>query len=241
MPLPRRVLISVTSAHAVLSKEAGETGMFVTEALHPFNVFKKAGFEVDLVSETGEYTPDHLSLTKPWITDEELAIYNDHKSEFRSKLDHLNKPADIDASKYGVFFASAGHASLLDYPHAKGLQKIAQKIYEDGGIMSAVCHGGAILPRIMDNYGKSIIAGRQVTGFTTKGEEELGVLQAIKDLQTPTIEESAASAGAVYVAPPNPWAVFTITDERLVTGVNPQSATATAEATVTAFDKHDRA
>jgi D-lactate dehydratase len=50
---PRRAIIAVTSAHAPLYADGKETGLFVTEALHPFNVFRKAGFEVDLVSETG--------------------------------------------------------------------------------------------------------------------------------------------------------------------------------------------
>lgn len=41
-------------------------------------------------------------------------------------------------SQYGLFFASAGHASLIDYPDAKGLQAIASKMYSDGAIISAV-------------------------------------------------------------------------------------------------------
>jgi putative intracellular protease/amidase len=40
--------------------------------------------------------------------------------------------------QYGLFFASAGHASLIDYPDAKGLQNIASKIFTAGGIVSAV-------------------------------------------------------------------------------------------------------
>jgi hypothetical protein len=59
------------------------------------------------------------------------------------------------------------------------------------------CHGGAIFPGIIDpNTGKSIIAGRRVTGFTTKGEEEEGVLDTIKSWNRPTIEASAADSGA---------------------------------------------
>ena len=59
------------------------------------------------------------------------------------------------------------------------------------------CHGGAIFPGVIDpSTGKSIIAGRKVTGFTTRGEEEEGVLDTIKSWNRPTIEASAASAGA---------------------------------------------
>ena len=40
--------------------------------------------------------------------------------------------------QYGIFFASAGHAALIDYPHAKGLQKIAIDVWVGGGIVSSV-------------------------------------------------------------------------------------------------------
>lgn len=87
-----------------------------------------------------------------------------------------------------------------------------------------------------DESGKSIISGREVTGFTTQGEEEEGVLDTIKSWNRPTIEAAAASAGAKYVSPPGPWASFAHTDGRLVTGANPQSAHAVSHAAVKAFD-----
>jgi hypothetical protein len=62
MPLPRRALIAITSAHASLFQGKETTGMFVSEALHPFKVLREAGFEVDLASETGTYVADWLSL-----------------------------------------------------------------------------------------------------------------------------------------------------------------------------------
>lgn len=238
MTPPRKALIAVTSAHAPLYPDGKETGLFITEALHPFEVFKKNNFSVDLVSESGEYSPDWLSQQPDWLKPEEKKIWEDHNSEFRSKLDTLKKPSDVKATDYGLFFASAGHASLIDYPDAKGLQGIAVEIYTNGGIVSAVCHGGAIFPGIIDpSSGKSIIAGKNVTGFTTKGEEEEGVLDTIKSWDRPTIEAAAAQAGATYISPPGPWDAFTTTDGRIVTGANPASATVTAEAAVKAFDK----
>jgi putative intracellular protease/amidase len=50
----RKALISVTSAQATLFQGKETTGLFITEALHPFNVFIAAGFEVDFASETGK-------------------------------------------------------------------------------------------------------------------------------------------------------------------------------------------
>ncbi|KAL8817621.1 MAG: hypothetical protein Q9191_008111 [Dirinaria sp. TL-2023a] len=246
MAPPRKALIAVTSAHAPLYPDGKETGMlhrlrphsryadleqglFVTEALHPFNVFREAGFAVELVSENGTYQADWLSQQKEWLSG--------------------------DDQTFGIFFASAGHASLIDYPDAKGLQNIASDMFSDGKIISAVCHGGAIFPGIIDpSTGKSIIAGKRVTGFTTQGEEEEGVLDTIKSWHRPTIEAAAASAGAICtsiilcayridanheadISPPGPWDSFTQTDGLIVTGANPASAHATAVAAVEAFNK----
>jgi len=63
--------------------------------LHPFRLFRKAGFEVDVVSETGTYQPDWMSQTKNWLLDDDMKRGEGHLNDFRSKLDHLLKPSDI--------------------------------------------------------------------------------------------------------------------------------------------------
>ena len=50
--------------------------------------------------------------------------------------------------QYGIFFGAGGHAAIYDYPSASNLHKIAAQIYANGGVVSAVCHGPAILPGI---------------------------------------------------------------------------------------------
>jgi hypothetical protein len=139
MSPPRRALIAITSAKAELFEGGGHTtGVFIGEALHPFNVLTAAGFEVDLASEKGVYTEDWLSLQPGFLSEDERKQYDDKSSAFRQKLDAGLKAGDVDASKYGVFYASAGHAALIDYPHAKDLKSVASSIYEAGGIVSTV-------------------------------------------------------------------------------------------------------
>ncbi|GAN04353.1 molecular chaperone Hsp31 [Mucor ambiguus] len=236
--LPRKALIAVTSYNEPFYADGTKTGLFYTEALHPYQALKKAGFDVDLASETGTYGMDEHSTEKQFLTDEDEKILNDPNHPFNVLLNkHLHKASDLDAKQYGLFFASAGHATLYDYPSARGLQSIAEDIYKRGGIVSAVCHGPAILPGIKGEDGKSIINGKTVTGFTTEGEVQLNILDKIKNDKVPTIEEGAASVGATYVAPPTPFADFNKTDGRVVTGANPASAHSTAEAAIAAFDK----
>jgi D-lactate dehydratase len=99
--LPRRAIITVTSAQAPLHG-GNPTGMFISEAMHPYNVFKKAGFEVDLSSETGSYHVDWLSEQPDFLNGSDVTEWTDLKSEFRQKLSHMLKAENVDSSKVSV-------------------------------------------------------------------------------------------------------------------------------------------
>jgi D-lactate dehydratase len=132
-------------------------------------------------------------------------IWEDEGSEFRKRLDKGLTPADVNWQSYSIFFASAGHAALIDYPTAEGLQNIAGAIFDAGRVVAAVCHGGAMFPGIISKTTmKSIIDGKRVTGFMTKGEEELNVLEVIRGWEKPTLEAAAAAAGATCKCSPRP-------------------------------------
>jgi len=237
MPLPKRAVIAVTSATAPLH-DGNPTGLFIGEALHPFNVFKKAGFEVDLVSEKGTYVPDWLSLQEAFLSGKDKEQWEDLKSEFRQKLDNMPPVETVNGKNYGIFFASAGHAALIDYPHAKGLHKIAIDVWTQGGVVSAVCHGEAIFPGVIDPAtGDSIIKGKTITGFTTQAEYDMHIMEPIRSWGEPLIDEWAEKLGATYKRADDVWDDFHIVDGRVVTGMNPQSAKSTAEAAVGVFEK----
>ncbi|KAI9354969.1 class I glutamine amidotransferase-like protein [Pilaira anomala] len=242
MSLPRKALIAVTSYNEVFYDDGKKTGLFYTEALHPYLALEKAGFQVDFASETGTYGLDEHSTEKTFLTDEDEKIYKDANHPFNVALNkHLHKASDLNPKDYGLFFASAGHATLFDYPTARGLQSIAEDIYARGGIVSAVCHGPAILPGIKDlKTGKSIIEGKTVTGFTDKGEEVMNLMDKIKKDNVPTIESAAASVHAKYSSPAEPFDDYSITDGRVVTGANPASAHSTAEKAIEAFEKANK-
>jgi D-lactate dehydratase len=117
-PLPRRVILTVTSANAPLH-EGKPTGLFVTEALHPFNVFKEAGFEVDIVSEKGTYVADWLSLQPSFLSGDDLKEWEDTNSEFRQKLDKMYIPSQVDPSQvctmpwsFGASFVNSTKQSI---------------------------------------------------------------------------------------------------------------------------------
>ena len=142
----------------------------------------------------------------------------------------------MNADDYQIFFASAGHGTLFDYPKAKDLQDIASEIYANGGVVAAVCHGPAIFDGLTDKKtGRPLIEGKSITGFTDVGETILGVDSILKAKNLATVEDVAKKYGAKYLAPVGPWDDYSITDGRLVTGVNPASAHSTAVRSIDAL------
>jgi D-lactate dehydratase len=235
--LPRKALVALTSHSAPFYPDGRVNGVFYTEVAHPYQALKKAGFQVDLASETGTFVIDGYSLDKQFLNDEDTVVLDNPDHPFSRLLNkNVRKAGDLNAGDYGMFFASAGFASVYDYPKATKLQAIAADVWRRGGIVAAVCHGGAIFIGIKDaQTGQSIIAGKEVTGFSTEGDRMAGVLDRIHADGVKTTEESAGIAGARYLAPPSPFEAFSVTSGRVVTGANPASAHITAVAAIEAF------
>lgn len=228
-----KALIAVTSYNDEFYDDGAKTGLFLTEALHPFEVFRAQGYDVDFVSETGAFGYDEHSLLPDFLDGDDKNIHLNAHSEFNIGLKHIKQPSQVDAGEYKIFFASAGHGTLFDYPKASGLQELAQKIYASGGVVAAVCHGPAIFANLIDTTtGKPLIAGKTATGFTDVGEEVLKVDEAMKKYKLESVEELYKRLGAKYSAPEGPWDDHSVVDGRVVTGVNPQSASSTAKKVV---------
>ncbi len=237
--IPRKAIIALTSHSASFYPDGRKNGVFYTEVAHPYQELTRAGFEVELASETGAFVIDAYSLEEQFLSEEDAEVLNTPDHPFNVLLKTgVRKASELNAADYGLFFASAGFASVYDYPHATGLQAVAANVWERGGVIAAVCHGGAIFPGVKDAAtGRSIIEGKEVTGFSTEGDKLAGVLEKIHGDGVKTTEESAVSAGGHYVPPPAPFDAFSLTSGRIVTGANPASAHITAAAAIEAFEK----
>lgn len=117
---------------------------------------------------------------------------------------------------------------MWDFPNNKELKNISEKIYQQGGVVSAVCHGvGGLLP-LQDEKGKPLITGKIVTGFANIEE----TLSGIKSQVPFYLQNGLIDRGAKYKRAFLPFSSYVITDDRIITGQNPQSSKAIAEAVV---------
>jgi putative intracellular protease/amidase len=118
---------------------------------------------------------------------------------------------------------------MWDFPDSDPLAKLAAAIYEQGGIVSAVCHGPAGLLNIKLSNGEFLVKGKRVTGFANTEESLTGKTDMVPYL----LEDSLKERGGQYSKAFLPFAGHAVTDDRLITGQNPASATPVAEAVIT--------
>ena len=69
-----------------------------------------------------------------------------YKKMYESGLaDNTTPLSDVDASAYDVVFVVGGHGAMYDLAESETLHKIINDVYDNGNIVSAVCHGPAPL------------------------------------------------------------------------------------------------
>ena len=99
-----------------------------------------------------------------------LALYRQPAFQ-RATLKTLS-PAAVRPQDYIAIYYAGGRGVMWDFPADAGLRQVAETIYQQGGYVTAVCHGIAGLLNLRRPNGEYLLVNRQVTGFTT-GEEVL--------------------------------------------------------------------
>lgn len=133
--LPRKALIALTNHSAPFYPDGRANGVFYTEVAHPYQALLAAGCDVELASETGSFVIDAYSLAAQFLNDVDNLVLKTTNDRFSILLSTgVQKASDLNAGDYGMFFASAGFASVYDYPQAEALQALAENVWARGGI-----------------------------------------------------------------------------------------------------------
>lgn len=217
--MKKKILFVVTS-HDKKGNTNEKTGYYLGEVSHPWEVLVEAGYEIDFVSPKGGNPPvDGFDLNDPV----NKKFWED--KHYHQKITNSLKPSEVKPQDYVAIFYAGGHGAMWDLPNNTELTNIASKIYEQNGIVSAVCHGPAGLLNIKLSNGKYLIAGKKVNGFSNEEEELVKLTQIVPFL----LENQMKDRGGVYEKSA-PWQNHVTVDGRLITGQNPQSAKAVGEA-----------
>jgi putative intracellular protease/amidase len=214
----QRVLFVLTS-HDTLGNTGKETGFYLPEMTHPYEVFEQSGIEVEFVSPKGGKAP----MIGVDLQDPSNKVFLEDAAKV-AKVENTLTPAVIDASRYDAIFYCGGHGTMWDFPENQALAAIAAQIYEHGGVVGAVCHGPAGLIPIRLSTKELLVAGKTVAGFTNAEEIAVGLADVVPFL----LADKLAELGATHTQSDNFQAHVEVSD-RLVTGQNPASARGVGE------------
>lgn len=222
--MKKKILFVVTS-HEKKGSTGEPTGYYLGEVSHPWEVLTAAGYEIDFVSPQGGKPPvdgfnlDDAANKKFW----EDKLY-------RNKIEHSMKPEAVDPSHYAAIFYAGGHGAMWDLADNAALAKIAATIYEQGGIVSAVCHGPAGLVNIKLSNGEYLVKGKKINAFSNEEEAAVKLEKVVPFL----LENKLIERGGQFEKS-GLWQSHVTVDGRLITGQNPQSAKGVGEAIATAL------
>lgn len=215
--MSKKVLIVVTSTASF--KDGTPTGLWLAEAAEPYKVFERNGIEVDFASPKGGATP----LDPNSVANDETKTFHD----VVKKLEQTTKLKDVVFENYDGIFIPGGHGTVFDLPGDKDLQNILAFYKQDHRVIGAVCHGPSAFVEAKLNDGSYVVDGVKLTAFTN--EEEI---QMKLDDQVPfMLQTELERQGAGFVVG-KAFTEHVVTDGKFVTGQNPQSSTAVAEAFV---------
>lgn len=224
--MKKKILFVVTS-HEKKGSTGEDTGYYLGEVSHPWEVLHNAGYEIDFVSPKGGTPPvDGFDLKDP--VNKEFW----ENKEYKNKIDHSLTPSQVNPKEYSTIFYAGGHGAMWDFADNTELASIASTIYENGGIVAGVCHGPAGLVNIKLNNGKYLVDGKKINAFTN--EEEAAV--KLTDIVPFLLENQLKERGAKFEKS-GLWQNHVVTDQRVITGQNPQSAKSVGEAILKELNK----
>ncbi len=212
-----KILVVMTN-HSAYPTRQDKTGLWFTELTEFYDVINGAGLQMDLTSpEGGEIPLDERSMKPIYLN----ADARKHLADpaFMARLKATLPARSIDPSQYKAIYYTGGHGTMWDFPNNKDLKKISEQIYRQGGMVTAVCHGVAGLLPLQDDQGQPLISGRTVTGFSNTEE----VLAGIKSQVPFLLQDELSKRGAHYKKALIPFTSYAVTDDRIITGQNPQS------------------
>ncbi|WP_341363964.1 type 1 glutamine amidotransferase domain-containing protein [Thalassospira sp. SN3W] len=225
-----RILMIVTS-HDKMGDTGHKTGIWLEELAAPYFRFRDAGADITLASPKGGQPPlDPNSQVPDALTEATKRFEGD--ADAQKAFANTVKLDGLKADDYDALFYPGGHGPLWDLAiDAKSIELIEAFVAQDKPV-AAVCHGPAAFVNAKTKDGKPLVAGKKVTGFTNDEEKAVGLEKVVPLL----IEDEFTKQGGLYERA-DMWASHAVVDGKLVTGQNPASSDAAADAVVKLLGK----
>ncbi|WP_295226499.1 type 1 glutamine amidotransferase domain-containing protein [uncultured Brevundimonas sp.] len=218
-----KILLVLTS-HDQLGDTGKKTGFWLEELAAPYYALKDAGAEIVLASPKGGQPPlDPKSDDPDAQTDDTRRFKADHEAQ--AALASTVVLSSVKAEDFDAVFYPGGHGPLWDLANDADSIALIEAFAKADKPTGFVCHAPGVLKSVNGPDGKPLVNGRKVTGFTNSEEEAVGLTDVVPFL----VENVLTANGGDYSKGPD-WGSYVLTDGKLVTGQNPGSSHAAAEA-----------
>lgn len=207
-------ILFVLTSHDQLGDTGEETGFYFGEVTHPWDALTCAGHDVAFASPLGGKAPrTRMKLDDPM----DCAFLEN--AEAVAAIDNTTPLSDIDPSHYDAIHLPGGHGAMWDFAQDGKLGDTIRQIYQQGGLVSAICHGPAGLVDVRLDDGSYLVTGKRLTSFTDSEEHAVGKAHTVPYM----LESALRKRGADYRSAAD-FQPHIEMDQRLLTGQNPLSS-----------------
>lgn len=228
-------ILMVLTSHDQLGDTGQKTGFWLEEFAAPYYVFVDAGAEITLASPKGGQPPLDPKSDQPDAQTEATERFRGDTQAQMALADTVPL-GEIDPYDFDAVFYPGGHGPLWDLAQDKDSITLLEAFYAANKPIAAVCHAPGVLKQVKAPDGTSVIDGKRVTGFTNSEEHAVGLTDVVPFL----VEDMLKAQGGEYSKAAD-WASYVIEDDHLITGQNPASSHATAEALLKRLAKEPHA
>ncbi|MDC7824062.1 type 1 glutamine amidotransferase domain-containing protein [Pseudomonas sp. BLCC-B13] len=226
-----KILLVLTS-HDQLGNTGHKTGFWLEEFASPYYVFKDAGAQITLASPKGGQPPIDPKSDAPDAQTAATRRFAED-AEAQQLLATSLPLAQVRAEDFDALFYPGGHGPLWDLAEDATSIALIERFIALGKPVGAVCHAPGVLRHVKAADGTQLVRGKRVTGFSNSEEAAVELTDVVPFL----VEDMLKDHGGVYGRAAD-WHSHVEVDGLLVTGQNPASSDASAEALLTLVERN---
>ncbi len=217
-------ILMVLTSHDQLGTTGLKTGFWLEEFAAPYYVFKDADADITIASPKGGQPPLDPKSDEPDFQTAATARFKED-TQVQAALASTLKLSEISPEDYDAVFYAGGHGPLWDLAEDRTSISLIEVMYAAGKTVAAVCHAPAVFKHTEAPDGSPLVEGKSVTGFSNSEEAAVELTDIVPFL----LEDELQLIGANY-SKSSDWHPYVVTDGNLVTGQNPASSEAVAQA-----------
>lgn len=226
-----KILLVLTS-HDQLGNTGHKTGFWLEEFASPYYVFKDAGAQITLASPKGGQPPIDPKSDAPDAQTAATRRFAED-AEAQQLLATSVPLTQVRAEDFDALFYPGGHGPLWDLAEDATSIALIERFIALGKPVGAVCHAPGVLRHVKAADGTPLVRGKRVTGFSNSEEAAVALTDVVPFL----VEDMLKAHGGVYGRAAD-WHSHVEVDGLLVTGQNPASSDASAEALLTLVERN---